>query len=126
MDTQENSIFQYDLALDELGAVLQELSNNIRKGFDYFGTRYEERGYFLILSNIDIMLTLCQRYETVPDLESTEIQTWKQDFHDTFVRSFDKESSSQDGRDRQKAIVSATFGRLLRIVREYEDETNLW
>jgi hypothetical protein len=121
--------FEADDALNMLSLWIRKMIDEIRKTYtsESVDRFYDGDGDSHIIANIDIIVTLCRHYHTYPDLDLEEVETWKQQYLQTYDRIMGNLRSSHDEdiefrRIRRENIVK-TFDDLRSIVFELHNNT---
>lgn len=120
--------FDSDGALNMLAMWMNKIIGNIRETFalDSEDSLYERHGENHIVANVDILTTLCEHYNTFPDLELEEISKWKQDYLNTYDHLSRHVTRLDDKVDlkQRREIIADTFDRFYRFANQfYEEET---
>ena len=116
--------FERDDALNVLDEWYEQIVEGIRRTFqrEHEKTLYSDYGELSIVANIDILITLFERYQSSPSLDLDEIARWKQDYLATFDRTIQQYLQAPGFAERRRKTVEATFDRLYDLLKAwYED-----
>lgn len=116
--------FEHDDAYDILGLWLTAIVNQIEESFNgqTKETLLHRKGNGYIIANVDIILSLCEKYNTYPEVSLQLVEEWKT----KCIESFDHDMKSRDSQNsdyakNRRPIIIAIFDKLIDTLKEAEE-----
>jgi hypothetical protein len=112
--------FERDDALNVLDWWYEKIIDDIKKTFDRDNqtTLFEDYGESRIVANLDILITLVERYQSLPNIQLQQITQWKQDYLQAFDRTIENYLSVEGFVEERRKIVEGTFDKLYTLVQQ--------
>jgi hypothetical protein len=109
--------FDNDEALYHLDMLIQQLVRTIENIFSHQFNLSD--GEALIISNVDILVTLCQAYRETPFVEESVVRQWKEIYLLRYDEQIDDYGPDLEYKVQRRQVIEETFNKLEILARDH-------